>query len=119
MARLRPLPQPQWLGISSSGVSSSAERDGGDDTQSGVSNARKDITCSLSHEPPVIELEPEDAPSDVLCSFTLRIPPLHPRQDSRGPEEIEVLFCGPEGHCCTALAESEIRLWWWPRYVRP
>ena len=20
--------------------------------------------------------------------------------------------------CCTALAESEIRLWWWPRYVR-
>ena len=19
--------------------------------------------------------------------------------------------------CCTALAESEIRLWWWPRYV--
>ena len=23
-----------------------------------------------------------------------------------------------EGRCCTALAESEIRLWWWPRYVR-
>ena len=22
------------------------------------------------------------------------------------------------GRCCTALAESEIRLWWWPRYVR-
>ena len=21
------------------------------------------------------------------------------------------------GRCCTALAESEIRLWWWPRYV--
>ena len=24
---------------------------------------------------------------------------------------------GPERRCCTALAESEIRLWWWPRYV--
>ena len=23
-----------------------------------------------------------------------------------------------EWRCCTALAESEIRLWWWPRYVR-
>ena len=23
-----------------------------------------------------------------------------------------------KGRCCTALAESEIRLWWWPRYVR-
>ena len=23
-----------------------------------------------------------------------------------------------QGRCCTALAESEIRLWWWPRYVR-
>ena len=23
-----------------------------------------------------------------------------------------------DGRCCTALAESEIRLWWWPRYVR-
>ena len=23
-----------------------------------------------------------------------------------------------ERRCCTALAESEIRLWWWPRYVR-
>ncbi len=22
-----------------------------------------------------------------------------------------------ERRCCTALAESEIRLWWWPRYV--
>ena len=21
--------------------------------------------------------------------------------------------------CCTALAESEMRLVWWPRYVRP
>ena len=25
---------------------------------------------------------------------------------------------GLQGRCCTALAESEIRLWWWPRYVR-
>ena len=24
----------------------------------------------------------------------------------------------PDRRCCTALAESEIRLWWWPRYVR-
>ena len=24
---------------------------------------------------------------------------------------------GLGGRCCTALAESEIRLWWWPRYV--
>ena len=23
------------------------------------------------------------------------------------------------GRCCTALAESKMRLWWWPRYVRP
>ena len=23
-----------------------------------------------------------------------------------------------DGRCCTALAESEIRLWWRPRYVR-
>ena len=23
----------------------------------------------------------------------------------------------PKRRCCTALAESEIRLWWWPRYV--
>ena len=27
-------------------------------------------------------------------------------------------FLGLSGRCCTALAESEIRLWWWPRYVR-
>ena len=26
-------------------------------------------------------------------------------------------FFTEEGRCCTALAESEIRLWWWPRYV--
>ena len=26
--------------------------------------------------------------------------------------------CAKGGRCCTALAESEIRLWWWPRYVR-
>ena len=25
---------------------------------------------------------------------------------------------GSPRRCCTALAESEIRLWWWPRYVR-
>ena len=25
---------------------------------------------------------------------------------------------GETWRCCTALAESEIRLWWWPRYVR-
>ena len=25
---------------------------------------------------------------------------------------------GTPRRCCTALAESEIRLWWWPRYVR-
>ena len=24
-----------------------------------------------------------------------------------------------ERRCCTALAESKTRLWWWPRYVRP
>ena len=23
------------------------------------------------------------------------------------------------GRCCTALAESKMRLLWWPRYVRP
>ena len=27
-------------------------------------------------------------------------------------------FRGVARRCCTALAESEIRLWWWPRYVR-
>ena len=27
-------------------------------------------------------------------------------------------FFGLTRRCCTALAESEIRLWWWPRYVR-
>ena len=27
-------------------------------------------------------------------------------------------YFNPERRCCTALAESEIRLWWWPRYVR-
>ena len=26
--------------------------------------------------------------------------------------------CALLWRCCTALAESEIRLWWWPRYVR-
>ena len=26
-------------------------------------------------------------------------------------------FLSLEWRCCTALAESEIRLWWWPRYV--
>ena len=41
---------------------------------------------------------------------------------------IEVVNSNPNGdpdresdvapRCCTALAESEIRLWWWPRYVR-
>ena len=25
--------------------------------------------------------------------------------------------CAQSWRCCTALAESEIRLWWWPRYV--
>ena len=25
---------------------------------------------------------------------------------------------GADRRCCTALAESAIRLWWWPRYVR-
>ena len=25
----------------------------------------------------------------------------------------------PERRCCTALAESKMRLLWWPRYVRP
>ena len=24
-----------------------------------------------------------------------------------------------KGRCCTALAESKMRLLWWPRYVRP
>ena len=30
----------------------------------------------------------------------------------------EGFFLHLERRCCTALAESEIRLWWWPRYVR-
>ena len=29
-----------------------------------------------------------------------------------------VYLDGFHRRCCTALAESEIRLWWWPRYVR-
>ena len=29
-----------------------------------------------------------------------------------------ILDFAHKGRCCTALAESEIRLWWWPRYVR-
>ena len=28
-----------------------------------------------------------------------------------------VKYLAPNRRCCTALAESEIRLWWWPRYV--
>ena len=28
------------------------------------------------------------------------------------------LLLGLGRRCCTALAESEIRLWWWPRYVQ-
>ena len=45
------------------------------------------------------------------------------------PEPVLPSYCRPiykrvwqsvtsSGRCCTALAESEIRLWWWPRYVR-
>ena len=29
------------------------------------------------------------------------------------------IFHNAQGRCCTALAESEMRLVWWPRYVRP
>ena len=28
-------------------------------------------------------------------------------------------FLGAMRRCCTALAESKMRLLWWPRYVRP
>ena len=33
------------------------------------------------------------------------------------PLEVRERDVGQERRCCTALAESEIRLWWWPRYV--
>ena len=33
-------------------------------------------------------------------------------------EEWQNRNLGHDRRCCTALAESEIRLWWWPRYVR-
>ena len=39
----------------------------------------------------------------------------HPERFVRGTPQPPVL--PPQGRCCTALAESEIRLWWWPRYV--
>ena len=50
-----------------------------------------------------------------LLRKKLRIPkaastqPIHLMIDSTG---LRI-----HGRCCTALAESEIRLWWWPRYV--
>ena len=33
-------------------------------------------------------------------------------------EEAATVNLAVSRRCCTALAESEIRLWWWPRYVR-
>ena len=41
------------------------------------------------------------------------------------PRFLSVLFSADRGffswtrRCCTALAESKMRLLWWPRYVRP
>ena len=35
-----------------------------------------------------------------------------------GSRDVAPEGLGIERRCCTALAESEIRLWWWPRYVR-
>ena len=29
------------------------------------------------------------------------------------------MFPNSDRRCCTALAESKMRLLWWPRYVRP
>ena len=44
------------------------------------------------------------------------------RLDQKWPKGDQVPWCSAFanyiGRCCTALAESEIRLWWWPRYVR-
>ena len=34
------------------------------------------------------------------------------------PSAVGYQISGVYRRCCTALAESEIRLWWWPRYVR-
>ena len=38
-------------------------------------------------------------------------------RNARAKSIAGLTFCGAQGRCCTALAESEIRLWWWPRYV--
>ena len=37
---------------------------------------------------------------------------------TRRPAGKWIVDFGLNRRCCTALAESEIRLWWWPRYVR-
>ena len=47
-----------------------------------------------------------------LLRKKLRIP------KAASSQPIHLMIDSTGWRCCTALAESEIRLWWWPRYVR-
>ena len=78
------------------------------------------------------ELSLSPPPLRIIICRALRVRP-DPGNWSEYPnvwDEVQGLMYGCEwfkvydiievmhGRCCTALAESEIRLWWWPRYVR-